>query len=80
MNAAEAQETRNLLLQSNDQYRELAHLHHELDTRLHELSEKHYLTATEQIEEITLKKRKLALKDQMEEIARHFRESNGRAS
>lgn len=75
MSAAEAHEVKNLLLQSDDTYRQLANRHHELDTRLHELSEKHYLTSTEQVEEVTLKKRKLALKDQMEEIARHHRQS-----
>ncbi len=74
MNAAEAQEVKNSLLQGNDQYRQLADKHHELDIRLHELAEKHYLSVTEEIEEVTLKKRKLALKDQMEEIARHFRD------
>ena len=69
MNGAEAQEVRHVLLASNDQYRELANLHHALDDRLHELIGKHYLTTTEQVEEVTLKKRKLALKDQMERIA-----------
>ena len=73
MSAAEAQEVKNLLLQSNDQHRQLVAKHQELDHRLHELSEKHYLSATEAIEEVTLKKRKLALKDQMEEMARQFR-------
>lgn len=73
MSAAEAQEVKNLLLQSDDTYRRLADRHHELDTRLHELSEKHYLSSSEQFEEVTLKKRKLALKDQMEEIARQYR-------
>ena len=72
MNAAEAQETKNLLLQNHDQYRQLAAMHQELDTRLHELSEKHYLSVNEEFEEVTLKKRKLALKDQMEAIARDF--------
>jgi uncharacterized protein YdcH (DUF465 family) len=73
MSAAEAQEVKILLLQSDDNYRQLANRHHELDTRLHELSEKHYLSTNEQFEEVTLKKRKLALKDQMEEIARQYR-------
>lgn len=72
MSAAEAQEVKNLLLQSDDHYRQLATRHHELDTRLHQLCDKHYLTTTEQVEEVTLKKRKLAVKDEMEEIARHF--------
>ena len=79
MSAAEAQEVKAVLLQSDDTYRQLANRHHELDTRLHELSEKHYLSATEQIEEVTLKKRKLACKDQMEAITRHFLTTHGRA-
>ena len=73
MSAAEAQDVRNLLLRSNDQYRELAERHHQLDDRLHELTEKPYLSDTEQFEEVTLKKRKLALKDQMEAMARDYR-------
>ena len=79
MSAAKAQEEKAVLLKSDENSRQLANRHHELDTRLHELSEKHYLTATEQIEEVNLKKRKLALKDQMEEIARHFRAEHGHA-
>ena len=73
MSAAEAQEVKNLLLQSDENYRQLASRHQELDTRLHELSGKHYLSTSEQFEEVTLKKRKLALKDQMEAIARQYR-------
>ena len=78
MSAAEAQEVKNVLLHSHDHYRQLAERHHELDNRLHELAEKHYLSASEQVEEVTIKKRKLALKDQMEAIARQHR-PNGRA-
>jgi uncharacterized protein YdcH (DUF465 family) len=72
MNAADAQDVKSLLLQRDDQYRQLASMHHELDTRLHELTERHYLSTDEEIEEHLLKKRKLALKDQMEAIARQF--------
>ena len=72
MNAAEAQEVKTLLLQSHDQYRQLAEQHSQLDHRLHQLTDKHYLTASEQFEEVTLKKRKLALKDRMEEILRSY--------
>jgi uncharacterized protein YdcH (DUF465 family) len=72
MSAAEAQEVKNLLLRSNDQFRQLAERHHQLDDRLHQLTEKHYLSDTEQFEEVTLKKRKLALKDEMEAIARDY--------
>ena len=72
MNAAEAQEVKNLLLQTDDQYRQLAEQHHQLDDRLHQLTERHYLSDSEQIEESILKKRKLALKDRMEEMARTY--------
>ena len=72
MNAADAQEVKNLLLQSDNDYRQLVEQHHQLDDRLHQLTERHYLSGTEQVEESTLKKRKLALKDRMEEMARLY--------
>jgi uncharacterized protein YdcH (DUF465 family) len=80
MNAGEAQEVKNLLLRQDDRYRQLAEQHHQLDDRLHELSDKHYLSSSEQIEEVTLKKRKLALKDRMEAIARDFMHARSRPS
>lgn len=73
MNAAEAQDVKALLLQQSDQYRQLAEQHYQLDHRLHELTDKPYLSPSEQLEEVTIKKRKLALKDRMEAIAREFR-------
>ena len=78
MSAAEAQEVKNLLLRSNDHYRQLVERHHQLDDRLHQLTDKHYLSDTEQLEEVTLKKRKLQLKDQMEMILR--RSADGSAA
>jgi len=72
MSAAEAQEVKNLLLTSDPQFRTLAEQHHQLDDRLHQRIEKHYLSATEQVEETNLKKKKLALKDQMESILREY--------
>jgi uncharacterized protein YdcH (DUF465 family) len=76
MNAADAQDFKNLLLQSDQTYRQLAEQHHQLDDRLHQLTERHYLSNSEQVEEVTLKKRKLALKDRMEEIAREYSHSH----
>ena len=67
---AEAQDVKHLLLETNEEYRELASKHHELDSRLHELAAKHYLSDSEHIEEVRLKKRKLQLKDRMESIVR----------
>ncbi len=72
MNAADTQDIKNVLADSHGAYRELFQQHHDLDHRLRELSQKHYLSTTEQLEEITLKKRKLALKDQMEQLTRDY--------
>jgi uncharacterized protein YdcH (DUF465 family) len=80
MNGAETQEIKGLLLQNDDQYRQLDQQHHQLDYRLHELTEKPYLSTPEQLEEVTLKKRKLALKDRMEGIARDYAYAHNRAS
>ena len=76
---AEAQDLKSLLLETNEEYRQLAEKHHELDDRLQELISKHYLTDSEQFEEVTLKKKKLRLKDRMEEIARVYRNGFGAA-
>ena len=62
------------LLQTDDELNQLAAQHHQLEDRLHELTSKHYLSEPEQIEEITLKKRKLALKDRMANILRQRRQ------
>jgi uncharacterized protein YdcH (DUF465 family) len=70
---AEAQDLKNLLLETNEEFRTLASKHHELDDRLHELTAKHYLSDAEQFEEISLKKRKLQMKDRMESIMRDYR-------
>lgn len=80
MNAAEAQDVRSLLLQKDHDYRQLVEQHHELDNRLQELSDKPYLSPTEQIEEVTLKKRKLALKDRMEAKAREYQQMHSHSS
>ncbi|MGE0460094.1 MAG: DUF465 domain-containing protein [Vicinamibacterales bacterium] len=70
---AEAQDLKNLLLETNDEFRQLASQHHDLDERLVALESKHYLSDAEQLEEVTLKKKKLHLKDRMEAILRDHR-------
>jgi uncharacterized protein YdcH (DUF465 family) len=69
------EDLRRKLLQNDDEYRQLANLHHDLDEKIHNLTTRHYLSEPEQLEETTLKKRKLQLKDQMELILR--RHSHG---
>lgn len=62
--------------QRDDEFHQLAARHHELEDRLHELTAKHYLSEPEQVEEVTLKKRKLQLKDRMEDIMRRHRQDH----
>jgi uncharacterized protein YdcH (DUF465 family) len=73
MQTANVQELKELLLKTDEEFRQLATQHHELDDRLHTLSDKAYLTDSEQLEEVTLKKKKLQLKDRMEDILRRHR-------
>jgi uncharacterized protein YdcH (DUF465 family) len=70
MREAEVQDAQHVLLQGQEHYRELVERHHALDDRLHELAGRHHLSASEQVEEVTIKKQKLAVKDQMEQLAR----------
>ena len=76
----QSQDPKELLLQTDEEFHHLAAQHHELDDRLHELTAKHYLSGPEQLEEVTLKKRKLHLKDQMEEMARVYRNGHSGAA
>ena len=80
MSAAEAQEVKNFLLQSDQQFRQLVEQHHQLDDRLHQLIEKHYLSEPNKSKKSPSKKRKLALKDQMESIVREYARQHSRAS
>ena len=73
-----AEDLKHLLLETNEEFRQLASKHHALDDRLHELESKHYLSDAEQVEEVSLKKRKLQLKDRMECILRQHRAASRR--
>jgi uncharacterized protein YdcH (DUF465 family) len=55
---------------TDEEYHDLAAKHHELDERLSQLTAKNYLSEPEQLEEATLKKRKLQIKDRMEDLRR----------
>ncbi|HZH89941.1 MAG TPA: YdcH family protein [Pyrinomonadaceae bacterium] len=56
------------LIMNDPEFRELAREHTRYETRLSELTSLAYPNDEEQLEEITLKKKKLAVKDQMHEI------------
>ena len=54
--------------EQHDELHQLAARHHDLDDRLSRLTSQHYLSQPEQLEEVTIKKQKLQLKDRMEHI------------
>ena len=62
-------------IMTDEEFRQLEAQHHQYESRLGELAEKAVLSDDEQLEESTLKKKKLQLKDRMQEIARRGRES-----
>ena len=64
------------LLRSDEEFHTLSDQHHQLEDRLHELTAKQYLSEPEQVEEVTLKKKKLQLKDRMENIMRRHRQEH----
>ena len=69
----ESQELKEFLLQTDEEFRSLSSTHKELDRRLTEIAAKNYPSVDEQREEATIKKRKLQLKDRMEDILRRHR-------
>ena len=68
------------LLYSDNDFRQLAEQHEELETRLTELSRQLYRSSSEEGERSTLKKRKLQLKDRMEEIIRDYSVAEGQTA
>jgi uncharacterized protein YdcH (DUF465 family) len=74
------EELKRRLLQTDEEFRQLATQHHDLDEQIHSLASRHYLSEPEQLQEVTLKKRKLQLKDQMETILRRHTGSAAHAA
>lgn len=69
------EELRQSLLAHDPQFRQLAEEHSRCETELEQIHNELYLNSEALIQEITLKKLKLHLKDQMElMVARHHRQ------
>lgn len=67
------------LMTTDPEFRELAREHGRYEARLSELSALAYPSDEEQLEEVTLKKKKLAIKDQMHSIMMHYQKGEGPA-
>ncbi|PYR04071.1 MAG: dihydroxy-acid dehydratase [Acidobacteria bacterium] len=73
---AQTQDLKEVLVRTDEEFSQLVAKHHALEDRLHQLTAKHYLSEPEQVEETNLKKRKLQLKDRMEDILRRHRQQS----
>ena len=71
-----ATQVRDQLLASNDEFRRLADEHTQYSQRLDSLIQKKYLSEDEKVEEVRLKKLKLHLKDQIENLEQQYRSSH----
>ena len=67
------EEIKDHLMSSSPDFRRLAEEHHLYEAKLAELLGHHHMTEHDRLEEITLKKKKLQLKDQMNSIVLRFR-------
>jgi uncharacterized protein YdcH (DUF465 family) len=61
------------LMQTSEKYRQLMEQHHEYDRQVEALEAKHALTAQDELEEHRLKKLKLHLKDEMEQLVSEYK-------
>jgi len=64
------------LLTSNEQFRSLAEQHAQLKKKIEEIESKPHVTGEDELEEHRLKKLKLHIKDQMNEILAQYRHAS----
>jgi uncharacterized protein YdcH (DUF465 family) len=74
MSVSDTEALKQQLMTNDVQFAELAQTHGEYEKRLSELAALHYPSVEEQMEEATLKKKKLFLKDKMETMLRNYKE------
>ncbi len=77
MEVSNTDSLREQLMTTNAEFRQLAHEHGRYEERLSELIALAHPNDEEQLEETTLKKKKLAVKDQMQMIMRQYQLADG---
>lgn len=65
---------REYLLESSEQFKELAREHSAYDEKLSHLLKRNFLSEEERLEEVNLKKLKLKVKDRMEQMIQAHRQ------
>ena len=73
-------ELRERLISSNEEFRRLMQKHQSYAHELERLSARPHLSEDERIQEITLKKKKLLLKDRMHSMVLEYRKQLGQQS
>jgi uncharacterized protein YdcH (DUF465 family) len=73
--ATDLTDLKDVLLRTDETFRQLVTEHHQLDERIRQLSSFPLLTTQQQYEETSLKKLKLALKDRIEAMLRGHQDS-----
>jgi uncharacterized protein YdcH (DUF465 family) len=61
------------LMSSSPDFRRLAEEHRQYEGKLQDLHSRHHMTEQDRIEEVTLKKKKLQVKDQMNSMIQKIR-------
>ena len=74
--ATMARNPRDILLETDAAYKRLAEQHEKYEAELHKIAVSPYLSSEDLLEEIRLKKLKLAVKDEMNQLAQRLK-SNG---
>ena len=69
------EESKNLLIEKDPEINQIYLSHQECETALMEFQGKHYLSEEEELQVKEIKRKKLALKDQMQLIISNYKES-----
>ncbi len=76
MDIATAESAKEELLRESQTFRDLVHQHETYENRLNELSELTFPNEDEQLEEVTIKKKKLNVKDEIYSMINDYSESH----